>query len=63
MLRIAPPTPKPGESLAGDIAALADLMKHYSWTDIEKLRGNANILERIEEAEGLLASLRKALLS
>jgi len=63
MLRIAPPSPKPGESLAGDLGALAALMKRYSWTDVEKLRGDSNVLDRIEEAEGLLASLRKALSS
>lgn len=61
MLRIAPRPPKPGDSLAGDIGALTDLMKRYSWTDIDKLRGDSEVLGRIQKAEELLASLRKAL--
>jgi ParB family chromosome partitioning protein len=63
MLRIAPPPPKPGDSLAGDIAALTELVKKYSWTDVEKHRGDSEMLGRIEEAEALLENLRKALSS
>ena len=63
MLRIAPPRPKPGHSLIGDIGALAELVKRYSWTDVEKLRGDSEVLGKIEEAEALLEGLRKSLSS
>jgi ParB family transcriptional regulator, chromosome partitioning protein len=63
LLRISPATPKAGESLTGDLRSLTEMMKRYSWTDIDKLRGDPDVLARIEEAEDLLSNLRKTLSS
>jgi ParB family chromosome partitioning protein len=61
MLRIAPCTKKSNLNLADELDAAVQSMKRVPWTDLEELRGNADLLKKIDEAETLLKSLRKTL--
>lgn len=63
MLRLAPPPAQAGKSLPEDIGALTELIKGYPWTDLQKLKGDREVLEKIQTAENLLASLRATLSS
>jgi ParB family chromosome partitioning protein len=56
----APDQPKKG-SLAGDIDDLTQALKRHSWTTLAASRGDAALLERVEEAEKLLRELKRAL--
>ena len=56
----SPDQPKKG-SLAGDIDELTQALKRHSWTTLAAARGDAALLERVEEAEKLLKELRRAL--
>jgi ParB family chromosome partitioning protein len=55
-----PDQPKKG-SLAGDIDELTQALRRHSWTTLAAARGDAALLERVEEAEKLLRELRRAL--
>jgi len=48
-------------TLAGDIQQLTAALKRHPWTELMKNRGDANLLERVAEAEKLLRDLKKAL--
>lgn len=62
MLRVAEPTPAPGKAgLAGELDAAVTAMKAIPWTTISELRGNADVLSKLDEAEALLKSLRRSL--
>jgi ParB family chromosome partitioning protein len=49
--------------LASDLAVAVEAMKRVPWTTLAELKGDREILSRIDEAETLLKSLRKALSS
>jgi ParB family chromosome partitioning protein len=59
--KVAPTAPKKGQGLLGDIEDLSESLKHYSWTALADLRGDQNVLAKLEEAEKLLRDLKKAL--
>lgn len=60
MLRVAPPEKKkPG--LTGELDAAVEAMKRLPWTALDEMRGDPEVLKRIDEAESLLKSLRKTL--
>jgi len=60
MLRVAPPEKKkPG--LIGELDAAVEAMKRLPWTALDEMRGDPEVLKRIDEAESLLKSLRKTL--
>jgi ParB family transcriptional regulator, chromosome partitioning protein len=60
MLRVAPPEKKkPG--LVGELDAAVEAMKRVPWTALDELRGDPDILKRIDDAEALLKSLRRTL--
>ena len=61
MLRLAPAAKKTKGGLAGELDAAVEAMKHVPWTALEELKGDPDILKKIEDAEALLQSLRKAL--
>src|SRR6266851_2472503 len=63
MLRLAPSLKKPKGGLAGDLEAAVDAITHVPWTALEELRGDQEILKKIDKAEALLKSLRKTLSS
>ena len=53
-------TPKP-VGLAGEIEGLTQAIKRHSWTTLVENRGDAQLLQRVEEAERLLRELKKVL--
>jgi ParB family chromosome partitioning protein len=62
MLRTAPPDePNQKGELVSDLDAAMEAMKRVPWTTLEKLRGNADVLKRIDDAEALLKRLRRTL--
>lgn len=58
---VAPPEQPQKGTLAGDIQLLTASLKRHSWTALMQSRGDAALLEKVEEAEKLLRDLRKAL--
>lgn len=63
MLRIAPAEPATKTALVGDLDATMEALKRVPWTALEEMKGNPDVLKRIDEVEGLLKSLRKTLSS
>ncbi len=62
MLRLGP-APKPVKGgLSGDLEAAVDAMKKVPFSTLQELKGDVDILKKIDEAESLLQSLRSALL-
>ena len=62
-LRISPVAKKPGEEPFEGLGAAVEAMKNVSWTKLEELKGDEGVLKRLDEAENLLRSLRRALTS
>ena len=61
MLRLGA-APKPAKAgLAGDLDVAVDAMKKVPFATLQELKGNPDILKKIEEAEALLRLLRGAL--
>src|SRR6266851_2117973 len=61
MLRLGP-APKPVKGgLSGDLEAAVDAMKKVPFSALQELKGDVDILKKIDEAEALLRSLRGAL--
>ena len=60
-LRLSPQPSKAKAGLASDLEAAVEAMRKVPWTDLQELKGNRDILKRIEDAENLLKSLRSAL--
>jgi ParB family chromosome partitioning protein len=61
MLRLGP-APKPIKGgLSGDLEAAVDAMKKIPFSTLQELKGDVDILKKIDEAEALLQSLRGAL--
>jgi ParB family chromosome partitioning protein len=61
MLRLGP-VPKPVKGgLSGDLEAAVDAMKKVPFSTLQELKGDVDILKKIDEAEALLQSLRAAL--
>lgn len=60
-LRLTPLDKKVGRSLCGDLEAAVEAMKNVTWTALEELKGDRDILKKIADAVALLQSLRKAL--
>ena len=54
------PTKKP-RGLLGDIEQLSEAVQRYPWTSLADLRGDQQVLRKLEETEKLLKELRKAL--
>lgn len=62
MLRVAPvQKAKPG--LISELDAAMDAMKRVPWTALEELKGNPDVLRRLDDAEALLRTLRRTLSS
>jgi ParB family transcriptional regulator, chromosome partitioning protein len=59
--KMNPAPPKKGQGLLGDIEQLSAAVQRYPWTALADLRGNQEVLKRLEETEKLLKELRKAL--
>ncbi len=61
MLRVGPSAKKQQSGLAGDLDAVVESMKRVPWTALAELKGDSEILKKIDDAEELLKSLRKTL--
>lgn len=61
MLRLAAPAKKARGGLSDDLEAVVDSMKSVPWTILQELKGDPEILRRIDDAEALLRSLRQLL--
>ncbi len=62
-LRLRPSEKKQNTGPLTGLEAAVEAMKNVPWTALQDLRGDANVLKTIEEAEQLLRSLRKTLTS
>jgi ParB family chromosome partitioning protein len=62
-LRLMPVEKKADAGLLTDLESAVTAMKNLPWTTLQELRGDASTLKKIEDAEELLKSLRKALSS
>jgi ParB family chromosome partitioning protein len=58
---LSPTPPKKGEGLLGDIEELAETLQRYPWTTLTALRGNPQVLRKLEETENLIKELKKTL--
>lgn len=63
LLRVGPAVGNEKAGLAGDLDAAVESMKRVPWTALAELKGDADILKKIDDAEALLKALRKALSS
>lgn len=59
MLRIAPPKTETG--LLKQLEATMTAIGQVPWTQLDELRGDRDVLNRIDEAASLLRTLRKNL--
>jgi ParB family chromosome partitioning protein len=51
------------KGLRGDLDSAVEAMTRVPWTALEELKGDQDILKKIDEAQALLKSLRKTLSS
>jgi ParB family chromosome partitioning protein len=63
MLRLGPSAKKPKGGLPDDLDSAVEAMMRVPWTALEEMKGDAEILRKIDKAEALLRSLRKTLSS
>jgi ParB family transcriptional regulator, chromosome partitioning protein len=52
---------KRGQGLATDIEELNEVLKRYPWTTLAEMKGNRQVIRKLEETEKLLKDLKKAL--
>ncbi len=60
MLRLRRLEKKAKHSLT-ELEAAVEAMKNVPWTALQEMKGNAGVLQKIEDAQKLLQALRKAL--
>jgi|HubBroStandDraft_6_1064221.scaffolds.fasta_scaffold209325_2 ParB family chromosome partitioning protein len=54
---------KANNGLLTDLESAVEAMKRVPWTTLQEMKGDTSVLKKIEDAEALLKSLRKALTS
>jgi ParB family chromosome partitioning protein len=59
--KVAPISSKKHRGLLGDIEQLTESLSRYPWTTLAEMRGDVEVLSRLEDAEKLLRDLKKAL--
>lgn len=59
--KAAPSPGRRGGGLSEDIEALVESVKRHSWITLDALRGDQNVLRRIEDAERVLKDLKQLL--
>ena len=62
-LRVSAHTKKERSGLSGELDAAVEAMKRVPWTTLAELKGDPDILKKIDDAEALLKTLRKTLSS
>jgi ParB family transcriptional regulator, chromosome partitioning protein len=63
LLRLRPAEKHDNDGLLTNLETAVEAMKNVPWTALQKMKGNPGLLEKIDDAEELLKSLRKALKS
>jgi ParB family chromosome partitioning protein len=58
---LAPPPSKKAQGLLGDIEQISESLQRYSWTALAALKGDQQVIRKLEETEKLLKELKKAL--
>ena len=61
MLRLAPNEVRRGGGLVNELDAVIEAIRQTPWTVLAQLRGNPEVLQKLHDAEELLADLRKTL--
>ena len=61
MLLVANPARSGKSGLSRDLDSAIESIKHVPWTALDELKGDAEVLKKIDEAEEMLQSLRRAL--
>jgi ParB family chromosome partitioning protein len=61
MLRLGAPEKRAKGGLSGELDSVIEAVKIMPWTTLQELKGNSDILKKIDDAEAMLRSLRKAL--
>jgi ParB family transcriptional regulator, chromosome partitioning protein len=61
LMRVAAPKLRKREGLADDLDELGESLRRHSWTALSALRGDAEVLQKLDETSRLLKDLRKAL--
>ena len=56
-----PPPSKKAHGLLGDIEQLAESLQRYPWTTLAAMKGDQQIIRKLEDTEKLLKELKKAL--
>lgn len=59
--KVAPSASRRGQGLVGDIEQLNEVLSRYPWTTLVELKGDPQVLRRLDEADKLLRDLKKAL--
>jgi ParB family transcriptional regulator, chromosome partitioning protein len=62
-LRLRAIKKKANDGLLTDLESAVEAMKRVPWTTLQEMKGDTSMLKKIEDAEELLKSLRKALTS
>lgn len=58
---LGPPPSKKAHGLLGDIEQISESIQRYSWTTLAALKGDQQVLRKLEETERLIKDLKKAL--
>lgn len=61
LIKVPAAASKRPQGLVGDLDQLAQAIRRYPWTALTPIKGNEEVLKKIEETEKLLKDLRKAL--
>lgn len=61
MRTVSPAPSKKGQGLVGDLEQLSESLQRYPWTTLTALKGDPQLLRKLEEAEKLLKELRRTL--
>jgi ParB family chromosome partitioning protein len=58
---LSPPPSKKAHGLLGDIEQLSESLQRYPWTTLAAMKGDPQVIRKLEETEKLIKELKKAL--
>src|SRR5215467_1002014 len=58
---LSPPPSKKAHGLLGDIEQLSESLQRYPWTTLAAMKGDPQVIRKLEETEKLIKDLKKAL--
>lgn len=58
---LSPPVLKKAQGLIGDIDQLSETLQRYPWTTLAAMKGDQQVLRKLEQTEKLIRDLKKAL--